>query len=106
MTRKLAPNVLPLGAIGAKQAKLITIKTIIMIQENNQIKPDAQSLQVAVIDSTAGVIEKVEYEATQRLKWFLDGYFIHGLGKLFSKISTERICELYNVELNYFRKYE
>ena len=77
-----------------------------MIQENNQIKPDAQSLQVAVIDSTAGVIEKVEYEATQRLKWFLDGYFIHGLGKLFSKISTERICELYNVELNYFRKYE
>ena len=77
-----------------------------MIQNNNQINPDAQSLQVAVIDSTAGVIEKVEYEATQRLKWFLDGYFIHGLGKLFSKISTERICELYNVELNYFRKYE
>ena len=77
-----------------------------MIQNNNQINPDAQSLQVAVIDSTAGVIEKVEYGATQRLKWFLDGYFIHGLGKLFSKISTERICELYNVELNYFRKYE
>lgn len=77
-----------------------------MIQENNKIQDDAQSLQVAVIDSTAGVIEKLEYEATQRLKWFLDGYFIHGLGKLFSKISSERICELYNVELNYFKKHE
>ena len=77
-----------------------------MIQDNNSEETNTQSLQVAVIDSMAGVIEKVEYEATQRLKWFLDGYFIHGLGKLFSKISTERICELYNVELNYFRKYE
>ena len=47
-----------------------------------------------------------EYEAKQRLKWFIDGYFIHCLGSLFSKMSTERICELYNVEMSYFRKEE
>ena len=45
-----------------------------------------------------------EYEAKQRLKWFIDGYFIHYLGSLFSKMSTERICELYNVEMSYFKK--
>jgi len=45
-----------------------------------------------------------EFEAKQRLKWFIEGYFIHCLGSLFKDISTERICELYNVELSYFRK--
>ena len=45
-----------------------------------------------------------EYEGKQRLKWFIDGYFIHSLGSLFSKISTERICEIYNIDLDYFRK--
>jgi hypothetical protein len=45
-----------------------------------------------------------EYEAQQRLKWFIDGYFIHCLGSLFSKISTERICEIYNIDLDFFRK--
>lgn len=50
-------------------------------------------------------IKEMEYEAIQRLKWFIDGYFINGLGGgLFSKIPTERICELYNVEISYFRK--
>lgn len=77
-----------------------------MTQDNNKIQDDSQSLQMAVIDSTDGIIERLEYEAMQRLNWFLDGYFIHGLGELFSKISTEKICELYNVQLNYFRKYE
>lgn len=48
--------------------------------------------------------EKLEYESKQRLKWFLDGYFIHCLGELFSKIPTKRICELYNFELEYFIK--
>ena len=47
-----------------------------------------------------------EFEAKQRLKWFIDGYFIHNLGSLFSNISTERICELYNIDLSYFRKEE
>lgn len=45
-----------------------------------------------------------EFEAKRRLEWFIYGYFIHCLGSLFSKISTERICELYNVELSYFRE--
>ena len=47
-----------------------------------------------------------EYEAKQRLKWLIEGYFIHCLGSLGSKMSTERICELYNVEMSYFRKEE
>jgi len=45
----------------------------------------------------------MEYEAIQRLKWFIDGYYINNLGSLFTKLTTERICELYNVELKYFR---
>ena len=48
-------------------------------------------------------IDKIAYEANQRIKWFVDGYFILNLGNLFSKLSTERICELYNVEITYFR---
>lgn len=47
--------------------------------------------------------KEVEYEARQRLKWFIEGYFIHCLGSSFKNISTERICELYNVEPNYFK---
>jgi hypothetical protein len=47
--------------------------------------------------------DKIAYEAKQRIKWFVKGYFIHNLGSLFPKLSTERICELYNVELTYFR---
>jgi hypothetical protein len=44
------------------------------------------------------------YEAQQRLRWFIYGIGIHGLTpELFSKISTERLCELYNVELNFFK---
>ncbi len=45
-----------------------------------------------------------EFEAKKRLEWFLNGYFIHNLGKLFKTISTERICELYNVDLSYFKE--
>lgn len=48
-------------------------------------------------------INMTEFEAKQRLRFLIDGYFIHCLGDLFSKISTERLCEIYNVELNYFR---
>ena len=48
-------------------------------------------------------IDKLEYEAKQRLKWFINGYLNHYLGRMFYKMSTERICELYNVELEYFR---
>ena len=49
-------------------------------------------------------IDKLIYESQQRLKWFIDGIGIHGLSpELFSKLSTERIVELYNVEMSYFR---
>jgi hypothetical protein len=45
------------------------------------------------------------YEAYQRVKWFIYGIDIHGLSpELFAKIPTERLCELYNVELTYFRR--
>jgi len=44
-----------------------------------------------------------EFEAKKRLEFLIDGYFTHCLGTLFSKISTERLCEIYNVEMEYFR---
>lgn len=47
--------------------------------------------------------DKIEYEALKRLEFLVNGYFIHCLGSQFSKLSTERICELYNVKMNYFR---
>ncbi len=44
------------------------------------------------------------YEAKQRCFWFVDGYFQHGLtSELFSSMSTERICEIYNVDIEYFK---
>lgn len=50
------------------------------------------------------IINEEIYEAQQRLTWFIYGIGIHGLPpELFSKISTERLCELYNVELNFFK---
>jgi hypothetical protein len=48
-------------------------------------------------------IDNLIYESQQRLKWFINGIGIHGLSpELFSKLSTERIVELYNVEMSYF----
>lgn len=50
------------------------------------------------------MIDKIIYEGQQRIKWFIEGIGIHSISpKLFSKISTKRICELYNVELYYFK---
>ena len=48
-------------------------------------------------------LDKIEYEAEQRLKWFIDNYFIHCLDELFSRTSTEDICRIYNVKIQYFR---
>ena len=49
-------------------------------------------------------IDNLIYESRQSLEWFIDGIGIHGLSpELFSKLSTERIVELYNVEMSYFR---
>jgi len=58
---------------------------------------------------TINVIAKFDlnsslYEAKQRCFWFIDGIGKHGLTvELFSQMSTETICELYNVDINYFR---
>jgi len=50
-------------------------------------------------------IDKMIYEAKQRIAWYIDGIDKHGLSRqLFSGLSTERIVELYNVEMSYFRK--
>ena len=44
------------------------------------------------------------YEALKRLEWFINGFFIHGLsGEMMSKLSTEQICEIYNVDISYFK---
>ncbi len=43
------------------------------------------------------------YEAEKRIKWWISGIGKHGLSaELFYSISTERLCELYNIEINYF----
>jgi hypothetical protein len=50
-------------------------------------------------------LEAELYEARQRCFWFIDGIGIHGLdSKLFSSISTERLCEMYNIDISFFRK--
>jgi hypothetical protein len=48
-------------------------------------------------------LEKMEIEARRRLKWFIDGYFFHNLGASFATMSTEDVCEMYNVNMSYFR---
>lgn len=50
-------------------------------------------------------VDAALYEARQRCMWFIDGYFQHGLTpELFAGMSTEMICEIYNVEIEYFKK--
>lgn len=49
--------------------------------------------------------DAIVYETKQRVRWYIDGIGIHGLSpKLFSGITTKRLCELYNVELSFFKK--
>ena len=49
-------------------------------------------------------IDKMIFEAQQRLSWYINGIGIHGISpELFSKMPTERIVELYNVEMSFFR---
>ena len=49
-------------------------------------------------------IDEQLYEANQRMKWFIDGYLIHCIPSyMWSKLTTERIVELYNVEMDYSR---
>ena len=69
--------------------------------ENKIIHPNLKS--VLNCKHCISEIDKIEYEGLKRLEWFIDGYNTHCLNSLFTKMSTERICELYNVELKYFR---
>jgi hypothetical protein len=49
-------------------------------------------------------IDKMIYEAQQRLSWYINGIGIHGLSpELFSRLSTERIVEIYNIEMSFFK---
>jgi len=44
------------------------------------------------------------YEARQRCSWFIDGYGQHGLtSELFSQMTTEMLCETYNIDINFFK---
>lgn len=50
-------------------------------------------------------LEAELYEARQRCFWFIEGLGIHGLTpEIFGSISTERLCEIYNIEISFFRK--
>ena len=45
------------------------------------------------------------FEQKKRLEWWYSGINIHCIPfYLFINISTENLCELYNVELNYFKQ--
>lgn len=49
-------------------------------------------------------VDAAVFEAQQRMNWYIDGKNIHCLTpKLFLGMSTERICELYNVDMEFFR---
>lgn len=50
-------------------------------------------------------VDAALYEARQRCYWYIDGYFQHGLTpEIFSNMTTETICEVYNIEIDYFKK--
>ena len=76
-------NALPLGAVGAKQAKLLTTKTIITDEKNNKIQDNAQSLQMAVI--------KRYYYAIFH-SWFVSSNGFDCV-KIEAETEAERLCE-------------
>ena len=48
-------------------------------------------------------MEALIFEAQQRVKWYISGIGLHGLTPdLFFNLSTDRLCELYNIELEFF----
>lgn len=49
-------------------------------------------------------LDSALYEAKQRCFWFIDKYESHGLSvDAFGIITTEMLCELYNIDVNYFK---
>lgn len=56
-------------------------------------------------DISVEALEAWKYELSQRIKWWLAGIDVHCIPlDLFWKIPTERIVELYNVDMKFFRK--
>jgi hypothetical protein len=50
-------------------------------------------------------IDNLIYETQKRFEWYIMGIGIHGISwELFEKLSTDRIVELYNVEMSFFKK--
>ena len=50
-------------------------------------------------------IDEKIYEMQQRYCWYINGIGQHGLSwKQFRNLSTERIVEIYNVEMSYFKQ--
>jgi len=50
-------------------------------------------------------IDDLFFESKQRLNWYIQGIGIHGLTPdLFSKLTTKRLCEIYNIDKKYFKK--
>jgi hypothetical protein len=44
------------------------------------------------------------YKAKQKMNWLIDGVGVHCIPlSLWDKLSVERIVELYNVEMEYFK---
>lgn len=55
------------------------------------------------MEQTKFDIDNLYFESRQRLRWFIDGIGRHGMpAKMFIQISTERLCEMYNVEMEFF----
>ena len=49
-------------------------------------------------------LEQWGYELSQRIKWWTSGVDIHCIPlDLVWGISTERLCELYNVDISFFK---
>ena len=49
-------------------------------------------------------LESALYEAKQRCFWFIDKYESHGLSPdTFGVLTTEMLCELYNIDIDYFK---
>lgn len=51
--------------------------------------------------------EKLAYETEKRFEWWIRGRFVHCIpGSHLKFMTTELICELYNVEMHYFRPWK
>lgn len=49
-------------------------------------------------------LESALYEAKQRCFWFIEEYEVHGLTPdTFGVLTTEILCEIYNIDINYFK---